>query len=179
MTGKEMAADTVVTLKAGSQPSTSGGNPLPVQPTCTSTTLPEHTPHTAITQPRDGFRPTDSKQQGHESLLGETSRASLSALFCTCWGNPGPPGDTTGRRQGSPRQWTWWKRARSIIYILRFQTFICHCSITYPVPTNTGTLRFSRQDHWSGMLCPPPGDLPDPETLVSCTAGRFFTAWAT
>lgn len=102
MTGKEMAADTVVTLKAGSQPSTSGGNPLPVQPTCTSTTLPEHTPHTATTQPCDGFRPTDSEQQGHESLLGETSRASLSALFCTCWGNLGPPGDTKGNCRKTP-----------------------------------------------------------------------------
>ena len=22
---------------------------------------------------------------------------------------------------------------------------------------------FSRQEYWSGLLCPPPGDLPDPE----------------
>ena len=41
---------------------------------------------------------------------------------------------------------------------------------------------FSRQENWSGLPCPPPGDLPDPgiET-VSLTppalADRFFTAW--
>ena len=81
MTGKEMAADTVVTLKAGSQPSTSGGNPLPVRPTCTSTTLPEHSPRTAPAPPCDGFRPTDFQQQGRESLLGGTSRANLSAYL--------------------------------------------------------------------------------------------------
>ena len=39
---------------------------------------------------------------------------------------------------------------------------------------------FSRQEHWSGLPCPPPGDLPnpgiDPESLMSPTlAGGFFT----
>ena len=40
--------------------------------------------------------------------------------------------------------------------------------------------RFSRQKYWSGLPCPPPGDLPDPGTepasLTSpALAGRFFT----
>ena len=26
------------------------------------------------------------------------------------------------------------------------------------------SLGFSRQEYWSGLLCPPPGDLPDPRT---------------
>ena len=39
---------------------------------------------------------------------------------------------------------------------------------------------FSRQEYWSGLLCPPAGDLPDPGIEpVSLTfpalAGRFFT----
>ena len=39
---------------------------------------------------------------------------------------------------------------------------------------------FSRQEHWSGLLCPPPGDLPDPgiepTTLMSPPlVGGFFT----
>ena len=25
------------------------------------------------------------------------------------------------------------------------------------------SMGFSRQEYWSGLLCPPPGDLPDPE----------------
>ena len=41
-------------------------------------------------------------------------------------------------------------------------------------------LRFSRQEYWSGLPCPPPGDLPNPEIypifLMSPTlVGRFFT----
>ena len=36
---------------------------------------------------------------------------------------------------------------------------------------------FSRQEHWSGLLCPSPGDLPDPgiEPTSLALPGRFFT----
>ena len=32
------------------------------------------------------------------------------------------------------------------------------------------SMGFSRQEYWSGLPCPPPGDLPDPNIT-----GRFFT----
>jgi len=43
---------------------------------------------------------------------------------------------------------------------------------------------FSRQEYWSGLPFPPPGDLPDPgiepTSLVSLAmTGRFFTTVAT
>ena len=43
---------------------------------------------------------------------------------------------------------------------------------------------FSRQEYWSGLPCPPPGDLPipgiEPVSLMSpALAGRFFTSSAT
>ena len=43
---------------------------------------------------------------------------------------------------------------------------------------------FTRQEYWSGLLCPPPGDLPDPgikpTSLMSpALAGGLFTASAT
>ena len=40
---------------------------------------------------------------------------------------------------------------------------------------------FSRQEYWSGLPCPPPGESSQPRdwTWVFCTAGRFFTDWAT
>ena len=51
----------------------------------------------------------------------------------------------------------------------------------WTAPLSTG---FSRQEHWSELPCPPPGDLPDPGaepvSLMSPTlAGGFFTtsAW--
>ena len=42
------------------------------------------------------------------------------------------------------------------------------------------SMRFSRQEYWSGLLFPSPGDLPDPEMeptspVSPALAGRFFT----
>ena len=46
------------------------------------------------------------------------------------------------------------------------------------------SMGFSRQEHWSGLPGPPPGDLPDPgaEPLVLMSpalAGEFFTTSTT
>ena len=46
------------------------------------------------------------------------------------------------------------------------------------------SMGFSRQEYWSGLPCPPPGDLPnpgiEPVSLTSpALAGRFFTTSAT
>ena len=41
-------------------------------------------------------------------------------------------------------------------------------------------MEFSRQEYWSGLPWPPPGDLPNPIlNLGLCIAGRYFTIWAT
>ena len=45
------------------------------------------------------------------------------------------------------------------------------------------SMGFSRQEYWSGLLCPPPGDLPDPgiepvSLMSPSLAGGFFTASA-
>ena len=39
------------------------------------------------------------------------------------------------------------------------QLFATLCTVAHKVPLNMG---FSRQEYWSGLSCPPPGDLPDP-----------------
>ena len=47
------------------------------------------------------------------------------------------------------------------------------------------SMRFSRQEYWSGLPCPPPGDPPNPgikpvSLMSPALAGRFFTtstAW--
>ena len=46
------------------------------------------------------------------------------------------------------------------------------------------SMGFSRQEYWSGLQCPPPGDLPNPgiESMSLSTqtlAGRFFTTSTT
>ena len=80
------------------------------------------------------------------------------------------------------------------IYIYRIQSefytlHTCECAqslscirlfatpwtVALQTPLSVG---FSRQEYWSGLPCPPPGDLPTPGiehmSHVSCTAGGFF-----
>ena len=64
----------------------------------------------------------------------------------------------------------------------RVWLFATPWTVTYQVPLSMG---FSRQEYWSGLSCPPPGDLPDPgiepmSLTFPCKAGRFFitsTTW--
>ena len=41
-------------------------------------------------------------------------------------------------------------------------------------------MEFFRQEYWSGLPCPSPGESSRPRDLtwISCTAGGFFTYWA-
>ena len=59
----------------------------------------------------------------------------------------------------------------------RVQLFVTLWTVARQAPLSMG---FSRQEYWSGLPCPPPGDLPDPETEPTslkslALAGRFFT----
>ena len=56
------------------------------------------------------------------------------------------------------------------------QLFVTLWTVAHWAPLSMG---FSRQEYWSGLPCPPPGDLPDPEieptSLTSpALAGGFF-----
>ena len=62
--------------------------------------------------------------------------------------------------------------------------YLCLCPVTSvvsdslqprPAPLSMG---FSRQEHWSGLPFPSPGDLPDPgiQPVSPASVGRFFTA---
>ena len=55
--------------------------------------------------------------------------------------------------------------------------FVTQWTVAHQAPLSMG---FSRQEYWSGLPCPPPGDLPDPGTerislMALALAGRFFT----
>ena len=61
------------------------------------------------------------------------------------------------------------------------QCFATLWTIAHQAPLSMG---FFRQEYWSGLLCPPPGDFPNPGiklmSLMSfALAGRFFTTSAT
>ena len=50
-------------------------------------------------------------------------------------------------------------------------SFSIPCTVAHQASLSMG---FSRQQYWSGLPFPSPGDLPDPG-LEPCIAGRFFT----
>ena len=61
------------------------------------------------------------------------------------------------------------------------QFFAIPWTVAHQAPLS---MELSRQESWSGLPCPPPGDLPDPgiesASLASPTlAGGFFTTSAT
>ena len=72
------------------------------------------------------------------------------------------------------------KKARECVlsHFSCVQLFVTPWTVDLQAPLSMG---FSRQEYWSGLPRPPPGDLPDPATepasLVS--AGRFFIPGAT
>ena len=60
-------------------------------------------------------------------------------------------------------------------------SFATPWTVAHHAPLYIGS---SRQEHWSGLPCPPPGDLPDPgiESVSLRSpelAGRFFTTSTT
>ena len=63
----------------------------------------------------------------------------------------------------------------------RVRLFATLWTVAHQVPLSMG---FSRQEYWSGLPCPPPGDCPDLgiklESLTSpALAGKFFNTSAT
>ena len=62
-----------------------------------------------------------------------------------------------------------------------FQLFDTPGTVVCQAPLSMG---FSRQEYWSGLSCPPPGDLPDPEIesmplTTPALADGFFTTSTT
>ena len=63
----------------------------------------------------------------------------------------------------------------------RVQLFVTQWAVAHQASLS---MKFSRQEYWSWLTCPPPGDLPDPgikpASFVSpALAGGFFTISAT
>ena len=82
-------------------------------------------------------------------------------------------------RQGNRRLTTW-----TVCVLSCFSSvwlFVTPWTVAHQAPLSEG---FSRQEHWSGLPCPPPGDLPNPgiEPMFlkpPALAGRVFTTSAT
>ena len=71
-------------------------------------------------------------------------------------------------------------KANSLVRAKSLQSCLILCDPMNCSPLAPLSMGFSRQEHWSGLPCPPAGDLPDPgikpTSLMSPElAGRFFT----
>ena len=58
------------------------------------------------------------------------------------------------------------------LFIEKLGDFLCGLGSTWTIQS----MEFSRQEYWSGLLFPFPGDLPDLGTQVPRITGGFFTA---
>ena len=63
-------------------------------------------------------------------------------------------------------------------HLSRVRLFATPWTVACQAPLSMG---FSKQEHWSGLPCPPPGDLPDPgtEPTSPASADGFLTISAT
>ena len=77
---------------------------------------------------------------------------------------------------------SWTEEPGGLRFIgMQSQLFVTLWTTARQAPLPTG---FSRQEYWSGLQCPPPGDLPQssikPTSLISpALAGGFFTTSTT
>ena len=62
------------------------------------------------------------------------------------------------------RVWKWKWKCQSLS---RVQLFVTPWTVARQAPLSVG---FSRQEHWSGLPCPPPRDLPNPGIEPRSTA---------
>ena len=68
-----------------------------------------------------------------------------------------------------------------LILFSHVQLFVTLWTVAHQAPLSMG---FSRHEYWSGLPCPPPGDLPDPgikptSFMFPALAGGFFTTSTT
>ena len=69
------------------------------------------------------------------------------------------------------------KLNRCVCVLSHVQLLATPCTAAHQAPLSVG---FSRQEYWSGLPFPPPGDLPDPQIktaspVSTALAGVFFT----
>ena len=120
-------------------------------------------------------------QQGRAGS-GEHKCASLADKHLSCCG----PG--SGATFCCSKLYLWGKRKHSLVQILMHFSSICCCLVAKSCPTFATawtvahqiplSTRFLRQEYWSGLPFPSPGDLPNlgTEPMSPALAGIFFTS---
>ena len=80
---------------------------------------------------------------------------------------------------GQIHVWCWHNITCYVKLFSRVQLFATLWTVAHQAPLS---MEFFRQEYWSGLPCPPPGDCLDPGIQPTspglCIAGGFFTHWA-
>ena len=84
-----------------------------------------------------------------------------------CWVYAWPYPCPQGHFVHEPPEWWWdwlgkeadWYCVRMLNHFSYVQLFVTPGTVVHQIPLSLG---FSRQECWSGLPCPPPGDLPNP-----------------
>ena len=118
-------------------------------------------------------------------LLTSHAAAAKSLQSCPTLCDPidgSPPGSPVpGIFQARTLEWVAisfsnaWKWKVKVKSLSRVRLFATPWTAAHQAPPS---MVFARQEYWSGLPLPSPGDLPDPgiETTPPALAGRFFTA---
>ena len=100
-------------------------------------------------------------------LLPGKSHGQRSLVGYSLWGRK--ESDTTERLH-----FHFHFQVVNTVFQSRDRLFVAPWIVALQAPLSTG---FSRQEYWSGLPFPPPGDLPDPgiQFMSVASAGGFFT----
>ena len=86
---------------------------------------------------------------------------------------------------GRAQAWVWSTREwQDVCMLSRFSCVRVFATLWTIACQGPLSMEFSRQEYWSGLPCPPPGDLPDPgiwhvSLMSPALSGGFFTTSAT
>ena len=83
----------------------------------------------------------------------------VNILFVSAWSSSSPFTSVAF----SP----WRSDACAVLLLSCVRFFVTPWTVACQAPLS---MRFSRQGYWSGVLCPPPGDLPNPKVEPKSTA---------
>ena len=127
------------------------------------------------------------------------SQTSRSLIQCCGWlllgdndtaYSPGPDGNELSSYMNSAWNDGWYMVSAQNVHAIVTRVLNHFSRIWLPETLRTVahqaplSMGFSRQEYWSGLPCPPPGDLPDPgiepmSLMCLALAGGFFTTSAT
>ena len=118
----------------------------------------------------------------HHPELGRCKGRPVTLLLCCCsqlFPHPEraapPQGPALGPIRGGPQGAVgWWTGAQATNARHRSESgSVSHSVVSHSLrsvdcspPGSPLSMGFSRQEYWSGLLCPPPGDLADPRIKV-------------